>query len=142
MIIEIIICYADAPTRHKPLFPCALCYCLSSLRLFLSLCLTYFNQSILRSTLFQLLFISSFLLYFISYLFSLSTYAYTTHTHTHTPFIITGFRVFVVPEAATVLFLNGASPDDFSKAGCAFAFQQFVIKYVTAQYSIVLYCVK
>ena len=47
----------------------------------------------------------------------------------------------MVPEAATVLFLNGASPDDFSKAGCAFAFQQFVIKYVTMQYGTVLYCV-
>jgi hypothetical protein len=28
-----------------------------------------------------------------------------------------GFRVFVVPEAATVLFLNGASVDDFAKKG-------------------------
>ena len=38
--------------------------------------------------------------------------------------------MFVVPEAATVLFLNGASVDDFSKSGCSYAFQQFVIKYV------------
>ena len=61
-----------------------------------------------------------------------------THPHSLSPFLITGFRVFVVPEAATVLFLNGASPDDFSKAGCAFAFQQFVIKYVTMLYGVVL----
>ena len=38
-----------------------------------------------------------------------------------------GFRVFIVSEAATMLFLNGASPDDLAKRECAFAFQQFVI---------------
>jgi predicted ATPase len=38
-----------------------------------------------------------------------------------------GFRVFVAQEAATMLFLNGASPDDFSNPGCLYAFQQFVI---------------
>lgn len=38
-----------------------------------------------------------------------------------------GFRVFVAQEAATMLFLNGASPDDFANPGCLYAFQQFVI---------------
>ena len=39
-----------------------------------------------------------------------------------------GFRVFVVPEAATMLFINGASPDDLARRECETAFQQFVIK--------------
>lgn len=39
-----------------------------------------------------------------------------------------GFRVFVVPEAATMLFLNGASPDDLASVECERAFQSFVIK--------------
>ena len=39
-----------------------------------------------------------------------------------------GFRVFVVPEAATMLFLNGAFPDDLAKVACQEAFQNFVIK--------------
>lgn len=38
-----------------------------------------------------------------------------------------GFRVFVVPEAATMLFVNGASPDDLASEACQSAFQQFVI---------------
>ena len=38
-----------------------------------------------------------------------------------------GFRVFVVPEAATMLFINGASPDDLASEDCQSAFQQFVI---------------
>lgn len=38
-----------------------------------------------------------------------------------------GFRVFVVPEAATIGWLNGCSPDDFSRPGCAETFQDFVI---------------
>ena len=38
-----------------------------------------------------------------------------------------GFRVFLVPEAATMLFLNGAFPDDLAKVECQEAFQQFVI---------------
>lgn len=38
-----------------------------------------------------------------------------------------GFRVFVVPEAATMLFINGASPDDLASEDCESAFQQFVI---------------
>lgn len=38
-----------------------------------------------------------------------------------------GFRVFVVPEAATMLFINGASPDDLASEACQSAFQQFVI---------------
>lgn len=38
-----------------------------------------------------------------------------------------GFRVFVVPEAATMLFLNGAYPEDLAKLECQEAFQQFVI---------------
>ena len=38
-----------------------------------------------------------------------------------------GFRVFVAPEAATMLFINGASVNDFSRPESAFAFQQFVI---------------
>lgn len=38
-----------------------------------------------------------------------------------------GFRVFVVPEAATMLFLNGAFPDDLANVECAEAFQQFVL---------------
>jgi hypothetical protein len=67
---------------------------------------------------------------FISSFTLCSPFPLSNHTY---KYVSTGFRVFVVPEAATVLFLNGASPDDFSKAGCAFAFQQFVIKYVTAQ---------
>ena len=39
-----------------------------------------------------------------------------------------GFRVFIVPEAATMLLLNGATFDDFSNPKCPMAFQQFVIK--------------
>jgi predicted ATPase len=40
-----------------------------------------------------------------------------------------GFRVFVVPEAATMLFLNGASPNDFGKyPTCGYAFQRFVLR--------------
>ena len=38
-----------------------------------------------------------------------------------------GFRVFVAPEAATMLFLNGASFDDLDKPACRTMFQQFVI---------------
>lgn len=38
-----------------------------------------------------------------------------------------GFRVFVVPEAATILFTNGASPDDLASPECETAFQSFVI---------------
>ena len=38
-----------------------------------------------------------------------------------------GFRVFVAPEAATLLFLNGASVDDFALPGAGSAFQNFVI---------------
>ena len=38
-----------------------------------------------------------------------------------------GFRVFVAPEAATMLFINGASVNDFARPESAFAFQQFVI---------------
>lgn len=38
-----------------------------------------------------------------------------------------GFRVFVVPEAATILFLNGASPDDLARPECQKHFQRFVI---------------
>jgi len=38
-----------------------------------------------------------------------------------------GFRVFIVPEAATILFLNGASPDDLAKPECQLHFQRFVI---------------
>jgi predicted ATPase len=39
-----------------------------------------------------------------------------------------GFRVFVVPEAATMLFLNGAYPQDLASVDCERAFQSFVIK--------------
>ena len=40
-----------------------------------------------------------------------------------------GFRVFVVPEAATMLFLNGASPNDFGRyPKCGVAFQRFVLR--------------
>lgn len=39
-----------------------------------------------------------------------------------------GFRVFVVPEAATMLWLNGAAFSDLENPKCAFAFQQFVIR--------------
>ena len=39
-----------------------------------------------------------------------------------------GFRVFVVPEAATMLFLNGAYPQDLASVDCERAFQAFVIK--------------
>ena len=39
-----------------------------------------------------------------------------------------GFRVFCIPEAATMLFLGGASPDDLSRVECEKAFQSFVIK--------------
>jgi predicted ATPase len=40
-----------------------------------------------------------------------------------------GYRVFVVPEAATMLFLNGASPNDFGKyPKCGVAFQRFVLR--------------
>lgn len=38
-----------------------------------------------------------------------------------------GFRVFVVPEAATMLLVNGASPSDFASPERQKAFQQFVI---------------
>lgn len=38
-----------------------------------------------------------------------------------------GFRVFVVPEAATMLFINGASPADLASVKCEEAFQDFVI---------------
>jgi hypothetical protein len=38
-----------------------------------------------------------------------------------------GFRVFVAVEAATLLFLNGASVDDFALPGAGLAFQNFVI---------------
>ena len=38
-----------------------------------------------------------------------------------------GFRVFVAPEAATMLFINGASVNDCARPESAFAFQQFVI---------------
>ncbi len=41
-----------------------------------------------------------------------------------------GFRVFIVQEAATMLFLNGCSPDDFAMDGCLYAFQQFIIRFV------------
>jgi hypothetical protein len=37
-----------------------------------------------------------------------------------------GFRVFVAQEAATMMFLNGGSVDDFGTPGCLDAFQQFV----------------
>ena len=43
-----------------------------------------------------------------------------------------GFRVFVVPEAATMLFINGASPDDLASEDCESAFQQFVIRTQTS----------
>jgi len=39
-----------------------------------------------------------------------------------------GFRVFIAQEAATMLFVNGASIDDFGLEGCPYAFQQFIIK--------------
>jgi AAA domain len=39
-----------------------------------------------------------------------------------------GFRVFVAPEAATLLFINGASVDDFARPDVPLAFQKFVIK--------------
>lgn len=40
-----------------------------------------------------------------------------------------GFRVFVVPEAATMLFLNGASPSDFGRyPRTGVAFQRFVLR--------------
>lgn len=39
-----------------------------------------------------------------------------------------GYRVFLVPEAATLLFLNGFLVDDFSKPGCPFAFQKAIIR--------------
>lgn len=38
-----------------------------------------------------------------------------------------GFRVFCVPEAATLAFLNGAFPDDLASTDLQYAFQQFVI---------------
>ena len=40
-----------------------------------------------------------------------------------------GFRVFVVPEAATMMWLNGAFFSDLERPKCAYAFQQFVIRY-------------
>jgi len=40
-----------------------------------------------------------------------------------------GFRVFVVPEAATICWLNGAKFSDLDNPKCAYAFQQFVIRY-------------
>lgn len=39
-----------------------------------------------------------------------------------------GFRVFVVPEAATICWLNGAKFSDLDNPKCAYAFQQFVIR--------------
>lgn len=39
-----------------------------------------------------------------------------------------GFRVFVASEAATILFLNGASFDDMNYPKLQQAFQQFVIR--------------
>lgn len=39
-----------------------------------------------------------------------------------------GFRVFTVPEAATMAWLNGARFADIEKPECAYAFQQFVIR--------------
>ena len=39
-----------------------------------------------------------------------------------------GFRVFIVPEAATMLLLNGATFDDFSNPRCPMAFQEYVIR--------------
>jgi hypothetical protein len=39
-----------------------------------------------------------------------------------------GFRVFTVPEAATMLFVNGASIDDLSVEDCSYAFQQYVLR--------------
>ena len=38
-----------------------------------------------------------------------------------------GYRVFLVPEASTFLFMNGASVDDFAKEECSYAFQQYVL---------------
>jgi len=38
-----------------------------------------------------------------------------------------GFRVFTVPEMATVLFVNGASVGDFGKSGAVSAFQRAII---------------
>ena len=112
-------------------------YLILYLFLSFSVFLISYNLSYIQ---FYVNFSSFHLSYFLSsHTSSLFLHMHIQHILTHTPFVITGFRVFVVPEAATVLFLNGASPDDFSKAGCAFAFQQFVIKYVTAQYSAV-YC--
>jgi hypothetical protein len=39
-----------------------------------------------------------------------------------------GFRVYVVPEAATMLWLGGAAFSDLDNPACAYAFQQFVIR--------------
>lgn len=39
-----------------------------------------------------------------------------------------GFRVFTVPEAATMAWLNGARFGDIEDPKCAYAFQQFVIR--------------
>jgi len=39
-----------------------------------------------------------------------------------------GFRVFTVPEAATMAWLNGARFSDIEDPKCAYAFQQFVIR--------------
>ncbi len=39
-----------------------------------------------------------------------------------------GFRVFVAPEAATLLWVHGAFHSDLDNPKCAFAFQQFVIR--------------
>ena len=42
-----------------------------------------------------------------------------------------GFRVFIAPEAATMLFLNGANFDDFKIPACGKAFQvHFLLIYI------------
>ena len=79
------------------------------------------------SNLFHLIFLSS-LFYFVTLTHSVYLSYSLNFSLSLTVSLLTGFRVFVVPEAATVLFLNGASPDDFGKPGCALSFQQFVIK--------------
>lgn len=50
-----------------------------------------------------------------------------SHSHSHPLSLRRRFRVFVAPEAATMLFINGASVNDFARPESAFAFQQFVI---------------
>ena len=39
-----------------------------------------------------------------------------------------GYRVFIVPEASTMLLLNGATFDDFANPQVPFAFQQYIIR--------------